>query len=76
MFCDSIRSLRLARDLTQEQLAERLCVTPQAVSRWETGCSMPDTALLPEIARALDTSIDALFRLQLHWRHEPDECST
>ena len=61
MFCDSIRSLRLARDLTQEQLAERLCVTPQAVSRWETGCSMPDTALLPEIARALDTSIDALF---------------
>ena len=61
MFCDTIRSLRLARDLTQEQLAERLCVTPQAVSRWETGCSMPDTALLPEIARALDTSIDALF---------------
>lgn len=61
MFCDNVRYLRLARNLTQEQLAERLCVTPQAVSRWETGCSMPDSALLPEIARTLEVSIDNLF---------------
>lgn len=61
MFCDNIRSLRLARNLTQEQIAERLCITPQAVSRWETGVSMPDSALLPEIARTLEVSIDNLF---------------
>lgn len=46
---------------TQEVLAERLNVTAQVVSKWETGASCPDLALLPLLARTLHTSIDQLM---------------
>lgn len=52
---------RRERGWTQETLAERLNVTAQAVSKWETGASCPDISLLPLLARALDTSIDCLM---------------
>lgn len=47
--------------MTQEQLAGRLHVSCQAISKWENGQSMPDTLLLPQIAAALGTSIDTLM---------------
>lgn len=48
-------------ELTQEALAQKLGVTNQAVSKWETDQSLPDTMLLPALAEALGISIDALF---------------
>lgn len=59
-FAKSIRRLRRQRELTQEQLAERLNVSPQAVSKWETGNACPDLGLLPVIAGFFGTSIDHL----------------
>jgi transcriptional regulator with XRE-family HTH domain len=56
-----IAALRRERGLTQESLAEALDVSPQAVSKWENGHSLPETALLPGLARVLDTSIDVLL---------------
>ena len=58
--------LRIARrrkelGLTQDQLAKQLDLSPQAISKWETGAGMPDIASLPYLAKALDMSIDALF---------------
>jgi len=47
--------------LTQEALAAKLGITFQAVSKWETGQTMPDTALLPALARALHISVDKLL---------------
>lgn len=58
-----IKTLRLAAAMTQEQLAQKLSVTPQAVSKWESGASMPDIQLLPELSVTLGTSIDALFSM-------------
>ena len=58
-----IKALRHSAGLTQEQLAQKLSVTPQAVSKWESGAGMPDIQLLPELSVALGTSIDALFSL-------------
>lgn len=58
-----IKALRHGAGLTQEQLAQKLCVTPQAVSKWESGTTMPDIQLLPELSVALGSSIDALFSL-------------
>ena len=58
---NQIKSLRLAKGVTQEQLAEALRVTPQAVSKWERGESMPDIAKLPELARLLGVAIDDLL---------------
>ena len=56
-----IREYRLAADMTQAQLAERVGVQYQSVSKWETGVSMPDVMLLPKIADALGVTIDDLF---------------
>ncbi|WP_103063471.1 helix-turn-helix transcriptional regulator [Actinomyces qiguomingii] len=57
----NIARLRLARGMTQEQLAKRMGVTPQAVSKWENDLNYPDVATLPALAALLDTSVDALL---------------
>jgi len=57
----NIKQLRQQKNLTQEQIAEKLGVSYQAVSKWENNANTPDIALLPKIANLLGTSIDALF---------------
>lgn len=57
----NIRAIRLARGLTQEELANRLFVTRQTVSNWETGKSQPDLDTLIQIADAIDTDATALI---------------
>ena len=56
-----IKKQRMEMGLTQEGLAERLNVTPQAVSRWENALSYPDTPLLPRISQVLQVSCDELL---------------
>ena len=58
---DNIKYLRTAAGLTQEQLANSLGVSFQAISKWETNSNMPDIQLLPQIAQLFGVSIDALF---------------
>ena len=57
-----IRALRLEKDLTQAQLAERLNITDKAVSKWERDRSYPDIALFPRLADVLGTTVDDLLR--------------
>ncbi len=56
-----IASMRRERGYTGEELAERLHVSPQAVSKWENARCLPETAILPSLADALDCSIDSLL---------------
>lgn len=56
-----ILDLRRKLGMTQEQLAEAVGVSTPAVSKWETGSSCPDVALLAPIARALDTDVNTLL---------------
>ena len=58
-----IRRLRTNRGLTQEALANALRVSPQTVSKWECGSSMPDVQMLPEIAVYFGVTIDQLFAM-------------
>ncbi len=58
----NIKKLREARKVTQEQLAQALSISFQAVSKWETGVTVPDTLMLPQIAAYFDVTIDELFR--------------
>ncbi len=58
-----IQEMRKQLDLTQEQLGKKLGVTAQAVSKWEQGAALPDTALLPGICRILGMSADELLGL-------------
>jgi transcriptional regulator with XRE-family HTH domain len=57
---ERIREKRKEMGWTQEQLAEKVGVTYQAVSKWETDTSYPDIALMGNIARMLGTSMDWL----------------
>ncbi|WP_180272658.1 helix-turn-helix domain-containing protein [Konateibacter massiliensis] len=61
-----IYELRKINKLTQEQLAKALGVSTPAVSKWETGTSMPDIALLAPLARMLHTNLDDLLSFQEH----------
>lgn len=56
-----IQHLRKAAGLTQKQLAERLGVTFQAVSKWETGETLPDASLLLPLCEQLNTTADKLL---------------
>ena len=56
-----IRQLRMAKKLTQEELAEKLHVTRQAVSAWERGLSRPGLETLEQIARTLEVEPERLF---------------
>lgn len=62
-----IRQYRKEKDMTQEEMANRLGVTAPAVNKWEKGSSMPDITLLAPIARLLGISLDTLlsFREEL-----------
>ena len=57
-----IKKRRVAMKLTQEELAEKVNVTPQAVSRWENDISLPDITLVPRIADLLKISCDDLLK--------------
>lgn len=59
-FSTTLQTLRKNRGVTQEQLANHLGVSPQAVSKWENG-SYPDGDLLPQIADYFEVSIDYLY---------------
>lgn len=58
---ENIRKQRTSKMLTQEQLAETVGVSPQAVSRWEKGSSYPDITLLPVLADIFGITVDALL---------------
>ncbi len=58
---ENLKKHRTNRELTQEQLADVLGVSAQAVSRWENGTTYPDITLLPTIASYFDISIDEII---------------
>ena len=58
---DTIKSLREKHGLSQDQLAERVMVTRQAVSRWETGETQPNTETLKLLSKEFDVSINTLL---------------
>jgi len=57
-----INEYRRQRNITQEQLAEAMGVTSQAVSKWENDISCPDISVLPQLADYFNTSLEQLVR--------------
>lgn len=57
---ENLRRYRILKNLTQEDVAEYLGITPQSVSKWERRESYPDITLLPALANIFETSIDLL----------------
>ena len=61
MFCDQFKKYRRMTGMTQEEVARFLMVTPQAVSKWETGNGTPDISLLAPIADLFCVTTDELL---------------
>ena len=81
-FGTALASARKARGLTQEQLASRLYVTRQAVSRWERGEVVPGIDMIKLIATVLDEPLSHLLSMPDHFCQScgmiltPDDCGT
>ena len=61
MLQENLRTLRKARGLSQEDLAQRLHITRQTLSKWENGLSVPDAQLLLRLAEILDVPVSELL---------------
>lgn len=61
MLSENLKNLRKQKGLSQEELAERLHVVRQTVSKWEKGLSVPDAGLLIRLAEILETSVSTLL---------------
>lgn len=61
MLSDNIRKFRKAKGWSQEELALKLNVVRQTISKWEKGLSVPDSEMLIRLADELDTSVSALL---------------
>lgn len=61
MFNENLKSLRKAKGLSQEELAIRLKVVRQTISKWENGLSVPDADILIKISEILETSVSELL---------------
>ena len=61
MLCDNLRKLRRSKGLSQEELAVKLNVVRQTISKWEQGSSVPDSEMLMRIAAELDTTVNVLL---------------
>ena len=62
VFAKNLKRLRVERNMTQEQVAEVLGVSTQAVSRWECNTTLPDVTMLPKIAALYGVMIDDLYK--------------
>ena len=66
IFAENLHRLRRQMKMTQEQLADKICYTEKAVSKWESGSSVPPAETLISLAEIFNVSIDELFNYSTH----------
>lgn len=67
IFSENLKKYRIAKNYTQEQVAETLGVNTQTVSRWECGTTLPDVLTLPSLARLYEVTVDDFYKkVRLH----------
>ena len=76
MLNKNIKALRKAKGLSQEELAIKLNVVRQTVSKWEKGLSAPDAGMVIQIAEVLDTTVNVLLGEEIPVSEEPDYIKT
>lgn len=73
MFADNLKTLRRARGLSQEELAGRLHVTRQTISKWENALSVPDAELLLRLAEEMEVPVSRLLGGPVEEEPAPDQ---
>lgn len=76
MLNKNIKALRKAKGLSQEELAIKLNVVRQTVSKWEKGLSVPDAGMVIQIAEVLDTTVNVLLGEEVPVSEETDYTKT
>lgn len=76
MLNENIKALRKAKGLSQEELAIKLNVVRQTISKWEKGLSVPDAGMVIQIADALDTTVNILLGEETPEPEEPESVKT
>ena len=76
MLNENIKALRKAKGLSQEELAIKLNVVRQTVSKWEKGLSVPAAGMVIQIAEVLDTTVNILLGEEIPKSEEPDFTKT
>ena len=61
MLCENIKAIRKSKGLSQEELAIKLNVVRQTISKWERGLSVPDSSLLISLSEELETPVSTLL---------------
>ena len=72
MLNENIKRLRKAKGLSQEELAAKLSVVRQTISKWEQGLSVPDSDMLIKLAEVLDTRVSVLLGENVEADADPD----
>ena len=62
VFSKNLKRFRVAKNMTQEQVAEAISVSTQTISRWECNTTLPDVTILPRIATLYGITIDDLYK--------------
>lgn len=73
MIGQNLKKLRLQRGLTQEVVAEMLNKTPQAISKWENDHTLPETAVLPELAEIYNCSVDKILGINSETKNHSNQ---
>ena len=73
MFSENLKALRKEKGYTQEELAIKLNVVRQTVSKWEKGLSVPDADILSTIADELDTDVSTLLGEKINYEDSKNE---
>ena len=73
MFQENLKVLRKKKGMTQEELAVRLNVVRQTVSKWEKGLSVPDSDLLVKLAEVLDVPVSRLLGAKIEEEGQSDD---
>ena len=61
MLCENIKAIRKSKGLSQENVAEKLGVSRQTISKWEQGLSVPDADMLISLSEAFETPVSTLL---------------
>ena len=72
MLNENIKTLRKAKGLTQDELAIRLNVVRQTISKWEKGLSVPDAEMLQKIAEVFEVDVSQLLGSSIHQNENVD----
>lgn len=72
MFQDNLKTLRKNKGITQEELAARLNVVRQTVSKWEKGQSVPDAEMLTKVAEIFEVPVSKLLGTHIEPEAQPD----